>query len=86
MLQACAGPVGKLRQRFFHSFEACSLALPVEPDLSFISLLLIKQDELAHLPLLGQTLGSAAVLDVDPRLYTKSTCLNSVDPTGDLCE
>ena len=40
-------------QRFFHSFEACTLALPVEPELCFISMLLRRQEELVHLPLLG---------------------------------
>lgn len=52
-MSCCADSIDS-RQRFFHSFETCTLALPAEADLAFISLLLTRQDELVHLPLLGQ--------------------------------
>ncbi|CAK9070805.1 unnamed protein product [Durusdinium trenchii] len=40
--------------RFFRSFELCSLAVPTAPELSFVSALVTRQEQLAHLPLLGQ--------------------------------
>ena len=39
--------------KFFHSFEACALALPWEPDFAFVAALVNRREELAHLPLLG---------------------------------
>lgn len=40
-------------QRFFHSYESCALALPVEPELEFIADLVNRREEMSHLPLLG---------------------------------
>lgn len=39
-------------QNFFHDYEKCTLALPVEDDLKFVSDLVNRREELSHLPLL----------------------------------
>ena len=38
---------------FFHSFQACALALPWEAEFAFVAALVNRRQELAHLPLLG---------------------------------
>ena len=39
--------------KFFCSFRACTAALPWEPEFAFVAALVNRQEELAHLPLLG---------------------------------
>ena len=39
--------------KFFHSFQACALALPWEPEFAFVAAIVNRREELAHLPLLG---------------------------------
>ena len=39
--------------KFFHSFQACALALPWEPAFAFVAAIVNRREELAHLPLLG---------------------------------
>ncbi|CAJ1415619.1 unnamed protein product [Effrenium voratum] len=45
----------RVRRSFLHfRFEACKLVLPAAPELSFVTALITRQEELSHLPLLAQ--------------------------------